>query len=571
MFDIYDMTGALEFPNNVIELAGGIPALHPERKGQLDRSPLKNWVEKHGGLPTYINSVATALLRDHPEWGISRVIATAVNWAKKACATGKAFGGKVTVSKAVQAAACTAVAQWEKKKAEASLELDKHVLQLSEETAGIELWKAKMRTEYTEKELTIPDVLYMSDEMYFGLMESDDDTPIELSDWDWEGVSEVNDVEAFMSLMELSAAAQSPIRLPVLNLSEDGTQISANEFEKEILTTGSIHYKDGRKVAFTPEMLKMAYENFNKNVLESGVNCQYVNDKGEHTESGKYYAGKVTQLSLDNPDNPSSLKAKINLTDEAAAMVKHNPKYGASVTLHPHYVEPSSLRYHGSTLFQVALTPRARKTGMSEWAPIAASDERDGVIDLSMETFITDVETSEGGKDMADNDKPLELSDEQIQNLLSTDAVKNAIQAEVQTQVKAKDDQIVELSNQIGTIKQESYESVVKSAINTYRNRDGKGVPPVILDAAETLMLSFGFDERNELLELSVPNADGEGSTTEKMSKIGVVTKLLDETVGLLDLSGEKGSGKGEEELELSGDSADAAVNELVALAQGVR
>lgn len=42
----------------IIELAGGNfdgkPSLHPERKGQLNKSPLKNWVEKNGGLPTYI-------------------------------------------------------------------------------------------------------------------------------------------------------------------------------------------------------------------------------------------------------------------------------------------------------------------------------------------------------------------------------------------------------------------------------------------------------------------------------------------------------------------------------------
>lgn len=39
-----------------VELAGGGPSphLHPERKGRLNKSPKKNWVEKSGGLPTYI-------------------------------------------------------------------------------------------------------------------------------------------------------------------------------------------------------------------------------------------------------------------------------------------------------------------------------------------------------------------------------------------------------------------------------------------------------------------------------------------------------------------------------------
>lgn len=152
---------------DVIELAGGVPSLHPERKGQLNRSPLKNWVEKHGGLPTYINSVATAILRENPSWSISRVIATAVNWAKKTCATGKAFGGRVSVSAAVQSAACTAVAQWEKKKAAASDDaIDDAILSLSDEESE-SYWLAGIRKRRRAKGIELGTALNLSDEDYF--------------------------------------------------------------------------------------------------------------------------------------------------------------------------------------------------------------------------------------------------------------------------------------------------------------------------------------------------------------------------------------------------------------------
>ncbi len=161
-FDLLDYSGAME-------MAKGKPALHPERKGQLNRSPLKNWVEKNGGLPTYINSVATALLREHPEWGISRVIATAVNWAKKACSTGKAFGGRVSVSKAVQAAACNAVAQWEKKKAAASDDLiDDKIIELAgDNTQSLAYANAVIRKQWRAADNEIVDLLALSDEEYF--------------------------------------------------------------------------------------------------------------------------------------------------------------------------------------------------------------------------------------------------------------------------------------------------------------------------------------------------------------------------------------------------------------------
>jgi hypothetical protein len=83
------------------------------------RAPLgegNNWVKKVGGLPMLMRRVAHHLIdKGRPE---SVAVATAVNWCKKMCATGRAFGGKVKVSKEAQAAACAAVAEWDKKKAE---------------------------------------------------------------------------------------------------------------------------------------------------------------------------------------------------------------------------------------------------------------------------------------------------------------------------------------------------------------------------------------------------------------------------------------------------------------------
>lgn len=95
-----------------VDLAHGVPALHPERKGALNVSPKANWVEKKGGLPPYINSVATALVRGGMDR--STAIATAVNQIKKTCATGH-WGGRpnAPVSPAIKAAACSAVTRWE--------------------------------------------------------------------------------------------------------------------------------------------------------------------------------------------------------------------------------------------------------------------------------------------------------------------------------------------------------------------------------------------------------------------------------------------------------------------------
>lgn len=79
---------------------------------------LANWVEKAGGLPSYIKRIAKHL----QEKGMteSRAIATAVNATKKMCATGDLnFPGKQDVNPGSRAEACKAVAEWEAKKAKA--------------------------------------------------------------------------------------------------------------------------------------------------------------------------------------------------------------------------------------------------------------------------------------------------------------------------------------------------------------------------------------------------------------------------------------------------------------------
>lgn len=82
----------------------------------LHGGELANWVEKAGGLPKYIKRIAKHLQQKGMDQ--SRAIATAVNAAKKMCATGDTnFPGKQDVNPGSRAEACAAVAEWEAKKA----------------------------------------------------------------------------------------------------------------------------------------------------------------------------------------------------------------------------------------------------------------------------------------------------------------------------------------------------------------------------------------------------------------------------------------------------------------------
>lgn len=77
---------------------------------------LANWVEKAGGLPSYIKRIATHLEKQ-PGFDKSRAIATAVNAAKRMCATGDTnWPGRQEVNPGSRAQACAAVAEWEAKR-----------------------------------------------------------------------------------------------------------------------------------------------------------------------------------------------------------------------------------------------------------------------------------------------------------------------------------------------------------------------------------------------------------------------------------------------------------------------
>jgi hypothetical protein len=115
-----DQTGLGDSRQAIEQLTGVTPAdvqfeYEVRLLETLHGQALKNWVEKAGGLPSYIKRIAKHLQQKGMEQG--QAIATAVNAAKKMCATGDTnFPGSQQVNAGSRAEACAAVAEWERKK-----------------------------------------------------------------------------------------------------------------------------------------------------------------------------------------------------------------------------------------------------------------------------------------------------------------------------------------------------------------------------------------------------------------------------------------------------------------------
>lgn len=379
-------------------------------------------------------------------------------------------------------------------------------------------------------------------------------------------------VDAFMHTMELAAGAQTAMRLP-FNKTE-GTRVGDNRYKKEVLRVGEVvvDRQTGRKFNFSSDFLKQLKANFDNSPLDY-VPLLYAKEGYVHASDSTpgSYGGTMESLELDDEQNPTKAYGTFNLTDDTLKVIEHNPKFGVSITAHPNFVNKADSVYYGPMLLDVNATHMPTLQKMGEWERVAvkASDSVDEfeVLDLSDAEFNVVTTEKEGDDSMPENndttqDQQVNLSDAQVQALLGTDAVKEAIRLSVAEATSAKDEEIANLRGSVENIRKSSYETAVKTGLGSYVSQ---GVPPVMVELGQELLLSMEEDDAGKVIELST--GEGDDAKTEKLSRVQIVSRMLEEAKNVIDLSDEKGSGE-EDDLtnELSDESRSSAVQQLLAL-----
>lgn len=442
----------------IIDLARGVPALHPERKGQLNRSPKKNWVEKAGGLPTYINSLATGIKRSNPGWPLSRVIATAVNMAKKMCATGRTFGGKAKVSPAIQAAACAAVAAWEKKKAGARVSM----------TAR-------------EDKLTDRDYLELRglvwDEDY------DENQAAEFDDMDFEAL--------------LTEEADLKVQAPLSH--GEKTKVGRKLYRKQILPIGAQVKYGEDTLDFSEEFVDQLLKNHQEGVFDQ-VPLVLADDANRHTEDPEKFIGELKGIEK----NGDSLDGLFEVTDRGAQILDDNPRLGTSPRLIYGYVRGADQKaYDGAVLRHVSATMNGYVPGQQdEWSTADLTEQPEGeVVDLTAHEYIP-----KGGVTVENkNDTPAE---EQVPK---GDEVKTVSLTEEQyadLSAKAeKGQQAYDLAEQAITdrrnLESQLNSEKVEVQLTQYLNA---GVPKAVVDLARPLLTGKakeGEGENEKIVDLT--------------------------------------------------------------------
>jgi hypothetical protein len=104
-------------PTSVAEAVRGVLEADGPKMKLANKPGKTNWVEKAGGLPSYIRRIAEHIKGKNPGWDDGRCIAVAKNAAQKMCASGDVnFPGKQNVNAGSRAEACAAVASWNAKR-----------------------------------------------------------------------------------------------------------------------------------------------------------------------------------------------------------------------------------------------------------------------------------------------------------------------------------------------------------------------------------------------------------------------------------------------------------------------
>lgn len=350
-------------------------------------------------------------------------------------------------------------------------------------------------------------------------------------------------------------------------------ELGRTMYRKQVLRSGEFDYK-GRKLNFTPDYLAKVVKAFKEQAYDT-VPFMLADEKNAHTMDPNRYGGDVIGLE----PTPDGLDAIVSLSDDAAALVRENPKFGVSVRLLEDLERMDGKKFPAA-LQHVLGTFDPRMTGMRPWQAVEMSNEGvDNVLDLTEIATPSGVDNKEGAtvpETKTDDTKLLEsLSPESLSKLTKlaellnengtfleddddpddyvepTDAEKDRIaaQALAADATPPKDTSVdqkvvaasnasgeptateIELARRLDLAEQETSRLRIESAERRYveLKRDlaeTSGIPPVAVDMCKEWLTG------DNSIELS------NGVTKDPGTDIVKMLRELGKQYGLVDLSG---------------------------------
>lgn len=162
-------------------------------------------------------------------------------------------------------------------------------------------------------------------------------------------------------------------------LREEATvALSRTLFRKQVLPRGSINYK-GRTLTFDQQYLSDLARAFRADAFDQ-VAFLLADKDNAHTMDPERYRGEVKGMEL----TKDGLDVLLDLTPEAAELVRKNPKLGVSARIIEDLDRADGKKFpHAIQHVLGTLDPRV--TGMSPWQEVSLSEEVGDTLDMTTE------------------------------------------------------------------------------------------------------------------------------------------------------------------------------------------
>ncbi len=323
---------------------------------------------------------------------------------------------------------------------------------------------------------------------------------------------------------------------------EDGAiELSRTLYRKKILPKGTIDYK-GRKITFDDAYLTDLARAFHDGAYDQ-VPFMLADRTNAHTMDPERYRGEIKGVEVAE----DGLWGTFDLSADAAALVKANPKLGVSARIVEGYDRADGKKYPRA-MQHVLGTLDPRLPGLGAWTEVALSgyDSTDEVLDLTAAEFegegtvakTDDAETIDGltreeyeallaslDLDEPDGDEGEEDEGEEGDETDDAGRVPAGAGASLSNEQKSA----IDLANeQIAELKRtraaEKYEADKREYVR-------KGVPPALVELARPVL------EAPDGFVLDFSN----GVEDKQVDAGHIVRQLLDSAVGYLDLAKERG------------------------------
>lgn len=384
-----------------------------------------------------------------------------------------------------------------------------------------------------------------------------------------------------------------PGRLAVLTPfdSKPAERDSKRVWWKRVLPVGEIDYK-GRKLHFDRGYLETLASSFNDQAYDQ-VPFQLADAHNTHTNDPERFRGEIERFEV----RPDGLWMGMRPTPEGDRLLLTNPKLGVSARIVEQY-QRSDGKFYPAAIQHVLGTLDPRIPQLGPWQAVEMSNTAEQVVDLSGYAFageedrtvptrltqaqqarvdrLLDLPDEEFERflamlgddtDEGDGDGD-ELSDEELAGILSevddlTDEELAAIEAEIEASqyagagaglsnyggdaLELANIQLAEQAEHLRHMQAKMDEDAYKLERQRLANQ---GIPPYITDMAQDLLKGSGH-----VVELSNGRGVDAGLIMRKvLTEFGAIA-------GMLDLSGEIGSGMDEPD---NAGSSEAARSELV-------